>query len=288
MDRKKRHVNRENRIAESNYIKRKVTTERKIHYILYPVVLSTINKSNDFFFHTLKLCWNDKNILKDQRVRQMFCGLHLKEGFDTLDLATSAESGWFCSSRQNDLVRIGKIAGYFIRKCAYSVGQAFHYDIDAKSYPPVPDEKFNALIDNLKASKAIVPVVVKLQISPESSFNVTQFICLEDNLVKNLSEGDEQVVTCRSTIIKIRSDLHDWAWSLLNNRVLEERAQTLQNGIPGQALANIFNESNEPFFAGETHSRLENDKELQKEKRPVSSRIKYASKKYSSDTYDTQ
>lgn len=287
MDRNKRYTNRVKRVAKSSsngYIKRENTAERKTHYILYPVVLSTINKSNDFFFHTLKLCWNDKNIVKDRRVRQMFSGFHLENGFDTRDLAISAESRWFCSSRQNDLVKIGKIAGYFIRKCAYSVGQALYDEFDVKSYSPVPDEKFNNFVDNLKSSKAIVPVVVKLQISPESSFNVDQFICLGEDLVRNLIDGDEEVVTCRATIIKIKSRLHDWAWTLLNIRLIEDRVQALNDGIPYNVPDNIL-EISDPVFAEDTPSSLSEG--TQEQKRIASSRIKYANKKYSSDIYDT-
>lgn len=279
MDREKRYKKRLATSKINRYVKREVTTENVTHYILYPVVPSTINATNDFYFHLLQLCWNDKNILKDRRYQRMLCGMRLKDVVDTEKLAISTESGWFTSSRQNDLEKIGKIAGYFIRKFAYSIGQAVYEGIDSDNYSPIIDEKFNAFVDSLKANKAIVPVVVKLQISQQSSFDTERFICVDEDIVKKLADGDEILASFRSKLIKIKPGFHDWAWRLLNMRTLEERNQGLNNRIPIQM-------PEEPVVPDEPVSRAEIEyKQILQNQRVASKRIKYSNKMYSSKIY---
>lgn len=274
MDRNKRYKKRLAKLKSNNYLKREITTDKVCHYILYPIVFSTIGKTNDFYFHILKLCWNDKNLLKDFRCQEMFRGLHLQQGVEIADLVLSAETGWFTSSRRNDLAKIGKICGYFIRNFACSIGQALDEKFNPEAYPPILDEKFNACVYTLKENKAIIPVVVKLEISPQSNFDTERFICLSENLVSNLTDEDEEVeATCRAKLLKIKPELHSWSWRLLNVRSFEERVELLNDGIPLELPSSAENESIQ-------------SRRLQSQNRPASTREKYPSKKYPSNMYE--
>lgn len=164
MDRNKRYKKRLEIV--NPYKKREITTDNVTHYILYPVVLSTINDSNDFYFYILKLCWNDKNILKDRKFRQMLCGMNLEEAVDTEFLPISAETGWFSSSRQNDLAKIGRIAGYFLRMASYFIYQALNGGEEFEEKSPINDDHFNEYVN----------AIVKLEISSNSSFNLEKFM----------------------------------------------------------------------------------------------------------------
>lgn len=279
MDRKKRYKKR-SAASKHRYVKREFTTEKAVHYILYPVVFSTINGSNDFYFHILQLCWNDKNIQKDRRYRQMVCGLRLKEAVDTENLAISAESGWFTSSRQNDLANIGKIAGYFIRRFAYSVGESLYDEVDFDEHSPIIDEKFNKFVDSLKLNKAVIPVVIKLDISQQSSFDTKRFITVSEDLVKELADGDEIAASSRSKLIKIKTHFHDWAWKLLNMRTLEERIRGLNDRT---LFEEQVSELSEVSSESSTGSEIENTEIVQ---RTASMRMKYPNKMYSSEIYE--
>src|ERR1700761_1516050 len=116
------------RVSEE-YEKRKMTTDLVDHYILFPVVFSALGRKNEFYIHALSSCWNDKNILKDSRCQQMFRGLNLKQPIEIDGLSKSTD-GWFTSCRHNDLEKIGKVAGYFIRLFSRTVGIALDGKFD--------------------------------------------------------------------------------------------------------------------------------------------------------------
>lgn len=142
------------------YKKRKVTNERACHYILFPVVKSTVGISSDFYFHALNLCWNDKNLLKDPQCQRMFRGFRLTQEIPLHSLDTSAESGWFTGSNASVLAKIGKIAGYFIRIHACSVASALDGNFNVDDYIPVVNKDMNYCVNALKQNKAVTPVVV--------------------------------------------------------------------------------------------------------------------------------
>lgn len=158
----------------------------------------------------------------------MLCGMNLEKEIDTGGLAVSVESGWFMSSRQNDLVKIGKIAGYFLRKFAYSIYEALHGESEVAE-KTINDVKFNDCVNSLKLNKAVVPVIARLEISANSSFNTERFTCLDESLVRHLSSGDELDATLRAKLIIIKEEYHDCAWRLLNMRTSTERVQALND-----------------------------------------------------------
>lgn len=241
------------------------------------MVVSTINRTNDFYFHILQLCWNDKNIRNDRRYRQMVCGLRLKEAVDTQSLQISEKTGWFTSSRQNDLAKIGKIAGHFIRMFAYSIGEALFEDFDFDQHSSIPDEKFNEYVESLKVKKAIVPVVVKIKISKQSSFDPKRFICVSQDHINELSDGEEISASFRSKLITIKTEYHDWAWKLLNARTLDERTQRLNDIIP------IREQTSGPI---QVSSEDSSQNVHIRHNVTTSKRIKYPNKMYSSEIYE--
>lgn len=276
MERVKRYKKRLEVTKVNRYVKRDFTSDKVIHYILYPVVPSTINRSNDFFFHVLQLCWNDKNLLKDRRYRQMLSGLRLKDSVHTIDLATS-EDGWFKSCRQNDLAVIGKIAGYFIRMFAYSVGDALYNGEDFDKLPPITDVQFNKFVESLKLENAVIPVLVKLEISEQSSFDTTRFTCVSKDLMNQLADGEESTASFRSNIIRIKPMFYDWAWQLLNMRTLEERIHWLEDKTH-------FGEQDPDLNATPPNELAVFD--IVSQARLVSQRKKYPNKMYPSEIYE--
>ncbi len=271
MDRTKRYKKRLVTSKVDRYVKREITKDNVVHHIIYPVVLSTINGSNDFYYHILQLCWNDKNILKDRRYRQMVCGLRLKDVVDVKNLAVSDESGWFTSSRQNDLAKIGKVAGYFIRKFACSVAEALHEGNDFDDTVPIVDDVFNEFVESLKTKKAVVPVVVKLEISQQSSFDTKRFICVSDELVKQLADGDEMTTSLRCKLITIKAEYHEWAWRLLNMRTFDEQIREINIDSIRERAPRLDSNVREEIV----------DMPM------VSKRKKYPNKLYSSEIYQT-
>ncbi len=264
----KRHSRSGLRI-NGHYEKRKNCTSTVSHFIVFPVTPSTIGKSNDFYLHSLSLCWNDKNMLNDARCKHMLRGLYLKSEVEHGSLAKSAETGWFSSSRSNDLRKIGNIAGYFIRNHACSVAVA----MDEQFVPggePINNKEFNDFISGLKEGKTIVPTIVKLDISPDSYFDTSKFICLDENFAKNVIGDEVTVVTRRAKILNIKTELHDWAWRLLNVPSDENRQELIDLNLVNDIL-----------------SARQSEESQQIDDRRASSRNKLPSKKYPSDTYIT-
>lgn len=215
------------RIITHNYEKRKMTTDKVSHFILFPVVLSSVGKCNDFYLHSLSLCWNDKNLCKDTRCKHLIHGLYLKDKLNIYDLEKCGETGWFTSTRSNDLLNIGKMVGYFIRCNACAVAKALDEMFIPESYSLIEDKEFNDFMNEFKINKTVVPVIVKVDISPESNFDASKFVCLSDDIVSNLVNGEEVVVTRRVKLLKIIEDLHDWAWQVLNTSSTECRQKLI-------------------------------------------------------------
>lgn len=237
MQRKRRAEKRSGKRKNyEGYEKRKMTNDKVCRYILFPMVLSSIGKPNDFYFHALNLRWNCKNISRDRRCQELIRGLHLGENVENVEnveihnLARSRETGWFMSSRKNDLAKIGKLAGYFLRMFACSVGQALDENFAFNSRIDVKD--FNDLIKELKDNKTIVPAIVKLEISRDSHFDASKFVCLNEEHVEKLVNGNEIIATRRAKLLEISSGLQEWAWRLLNLATLKTRRELLNDGVP--------------------------------------------------------
>lgn len=224
----KRSAKRE---SDEGYVKRKLTNNKVCRYILFPVVLSSIGKPNDFYFHALSLQWNCKNIAKDYRCQALIRGLHLEDNVEIDNLARSKETGWFISARKNDLSKIGKVAGYFLRMFACSAGQALDENF-TDFYSRIDVEDFNELMNEMKSKKTVVPSIVKLEISRDSDFDASKFVCLDEDHVKKLVNGNEIIATRRAKVLEISSDLQDWAWRLLNLETFERRRELLNDGVP--------------------------------------------------------
>lgn len=238
MERRRRVLRRSGKCA--NYdgnTKQKTAPEIICHYILYPVVLSTVEKSNDFYFHALRLSWNDRNKLKDFRCQKLLRGLHLKEDdIESLDietLARSEENGWFISSRKNDLAKIGSVAGYFLRGFACSVGKALDSNYNKDVYSGMNAKALNDMFTEMKNNQTIVPVILKVEISQHSNFEVQRFVCLTEDLVNMLVSGEEMLIPRRVKILKISTVFHDWAWRSLNSE--RENREQLLNEIMSAA-----------------------------------------------------
>lgn len=235
MDRKKRAVKRsaQSKTLQS-YEKREKTTDRVRQYILYPVVPSTIGKSNDFYFHALQLIWNERNIFKDSQCKKLLQGLYWKmeenESIYIAKLARATNNRWFTSSRENDLATIGKVAGYFLRRFASSVGKA----LDERFNPDTDDcfigAKINDLFKVLLDNRTIVPVIVKLDLSPNSKFiqSNSKFICLTEDVVNILHDGEKVEVSRRAELLKINAVFHERAWRLLNSSSNEIRHKVME------------------------------------------------------------
>lgn len=278
IDRKTRAVKRSRkRESYQVYMKRQMITDKICHYIVFPVVFSAIGKPNDFYFHSLSQCWNDKNISKNYPCRELLRGLHWKDVVEIDNLPRSAETGWFTSSRKNDLAKIGKVAGIFLRRFACSVGQALDDNFILDRYSHVGDKDLTDLINELKEIKTVEPVIVKLEISPHSNFDASKFICLSEDHVNMIISGDEKVVTRRVKVLKITSGLHDWTWRLLNLPTLESREQLLIDGIPNPVEGLPERVENENCEARVCH---------QIQGRPVSSRLKRPNTRYISEIFD--
>lgn len=295
MDRKKRAAKRsaKKKVLQS-YEKRKTTKDTVCRYILYPVVPSTIGKSNDFYFHALRLIWNDRNILKDSQCKKMLQGLHLKkEEIDNLDvgkLARNKENGWFASSRQNDLATIGKVAGYFLGRFAHSVGSA----LDKRFVPGLIDAKnLNDIFEVLRDNHTIIPVIVKLNISPHSNFDYSKFLHITEDLVNVLHNGDKIAISRRTELLKINSSLHMRTWELLNSSEFETRQQIMDeiysldagvqnDDVPIEALVPLIE-----LTEGSLNTHRQN-KHSEIERRPLSSRSKERNKKYPLHLYEME
>lgn len=91
---------------------------------------------------------------------------------------------------------------------------------------------------------------------------------MNDDLVNNLTIGDEIVATRRAKLLKIKDEMHDWAWRLLNSPTLEQRTKLLSGGILPELLPRNGNEGDQPQLR------------LQTADRPASCRIKHPSRKY--------
>lgn len=195
------------------------------------MVFSSIGKPNEFYFHVLNLKWNCKNISKDYRCQELIRGLNLQEHVEIDNLTISNETGWFKSSKKTDLAKIGKVSGYFFRMFACSVGQALDENF-TDFYSRVDDKDLNDVINVLKDNLTIKPAIIKLEISGESKFDASKFLCLNEQQVNKLVNGKEIIATRRSKILEISSGLQDWAWSLLNEAALEKRRELLSDGVP--------------------------------------------------------
>lgn len=229
LDRKKRAQKRSRKDTCQDYVKRKMTNETVCHYVLYPIIPSTIEKSNDFYFRALRLIWNERNISKDPQCQKLIKGLRT-EDIETLNienLSRDEENGWFSSSRKNDLVKIGEIAGYILRNFACSVGQS----LDEKSCngPCKKIKRLDDLFEELKSKGIIRPVIIKLEISPNSNFDSTRFICLEENVVNILVNGKELVLSRRVKLLHVHNTFHHHTWSILNTCVKETRLQLIKD-----------------------------------------------------------
>lgn len=233
MDRKKRAVKRfaKGKTLQS-YEKRENTTDRVRHYILYPVVTSTIGKSNDFYFHALQLIWNDRNIFKDSQCKKLLQGLYWKQdendAMDIEKLARAKGNEWFTSSRQSDLATIGKVAGYFLRRFASSVGKAMdeRFNLDTDCF--IGPKNLNDLFEVLRDNQTIIPAIVKLDISPNSKFDHSKLICLTKDIVNILHNGEKAAVSRRAELLKINAVFHERAWRLLNSLSNEIRHEIME------------------------------------------------------------
>lgn len=294
----KRSVNKKNLQV---YVKRKMTTDTVCHYLLYPVVLSTIGKSNDFYFHALRLMWNERNISKDARCRKLFQGLHSEDGeIETLgieNLARAKENGWFTSSRKNDLAKIGKLAGYFLRHFASSIGKAFDENLNPESSIGVT--VLNDLFHVLKENKTITPAIIKVEISPNSNFDPSRFLCMTEDVVKILFNNEELMLSRRARLMEVSASFHDWAWRLLNSSAPETRNQLMDDLImetrPNESIIEdvpmdvlypqieLIEEPKGAFAQVENKNHRAGGRET--ELRPSSSRIKQQNVKYSSEFF---
>lgn len=227
MERKNRVMKRSGNL--SDYVPRKISTDTVCHYILHPVIFSTIGKSNDFYLHSLRMFWNDKNLLKDARCQKLLSGLHLKpddfEKWDFENLERSKDNGWFISSRKNDLAKIGKIAGYFLRRFVCVVGKALDEYFDPEFYSPINIKDLDDVFEELKANNTIVPIIVKVELSALSYFDASRFVCLPEDIVNGITNGNKTLLPRRVNLLEITTDFHDWAWRLLNSPELETRQQ---------------------------------------------------------------
>lgn len=227
MEREKRAARRSSTLQV--IVKRKITTEMTCHYILFPIVPSTIQKSNDFYFHTLRLLWNGKNIFKDACSQKLLRGLHSeispKDILEIENLTRNEKTGWFASSRKTDLVKIGKLAAYFLRFYACSVGKSLDESFNITSSTRAT--QLDDLFQSLKNKKTIVPVIIRLEISPYSDFDSERFVCLEEDVANSLFNGEENVLSRRVKLFEIHNSSHDWAWNLLNTTEQEVRREVI-------------------------------------------------------------
>lgn len=269
--------------APQEYQKRKMTNDTVSHFILYPVAFPAIGKKNEFFIHALSLCWNDKNTLKDSKCQQMFRGINLQHPIDTGSLLKSTD-GWFTSCRHNDLEKIGKISGYFMRLFSSSVVGILYEKFDLQS-KPIDDDKFVEFICSLKREKIVVPAIIKLQLSVESAFDASQFIQLNEKDATDLSNGDELIVTPRCKVLKVTDELHEWAWHVLDMLNYEDRQNVLSNGIPraGPLLQEIESFIPVPLIDPNEirHDGAESEISLRS-----STRLKCPNKMYSKEIYE--
>lgn len=130
---------------------------------------------------------------------------------------------------------IGKVAGYFLRSFASSVGKALdeRFNPDTGSY--IGAKNLNDLFEVLRDNKTIIPAIVKLEISPNSKFHHSKCIFLTEDLVNILNDGKKDAVSRRAELLKINPTFHEWAWQLLNsssNEIHELMEKLLNNSIP--------------------------------------------------------
>lgn len=272
--------------VSEEYEKRKMTTDLVDHYILFPVAFSALGRKNEFYIHALSLCWNDKNIAKDSRCQQMIRGLNLKQPIDIDGLSKSTD-GWFTSCRHIDLEKIGKVAGYFIRRFSRTVGKALDEKFDPQ-FPPINDEKFIEFISALKKEETVVPAIIKLRISVQSAFDTSKFICLEEKIVKDLANRIEVNVTHRCKILKVASEFHDWAWKLLDTLNHEEIQKLLLFGV--KPVASSLQEIGSHISTSVVSSPLERDCGMEQKKTLTStrssSRKRRSNKLYSEELFE--
>lgn len=244
MDRKSQTIKRSAKTRNpQNYEKRKMTKNTVRHYILYPVVPLTIGKSNDFYFHTLRLMLSDRNIKKDPKCKKLLQGLRLKDeelhNLDVGQLMRDRENGWFTSSRQNDLATIGKVVGYFLKCFASSVVNVLdeHFSPETATLNVV--KELHDLFEVLRHNQAIVPVIIKLNISPHSKFDQSKFIYLTEDVVKILHDTEKTTISRRVELLNIKEEHQEQIWRLLNSVTCETRQEILEelmkNGNLGES-----------------------------------------------------
>lgn len=91
-------------------------------------------------------------------------------------------------------------------------------------------ERFDNLFGELKNKKVITPVIVKLELSPNSCFDPDRFIRLNEDAVNVIRNGDQIAFSRKVSILQIQDVFHDWAWKLLNS-FGEETRQSLIDGF---------------------------------------------------------
>lgn len=164
--------------------------------------------------------------------------------------------------------KIGKIAGYFLRSHACSVALALDNEF-AFGSEPINNAEFNDFIQTLMKKKTIVPIIVMLDISRDSYFDLTKFVLLNESFVNEIVIGEEILVSRRAKMLGIKTELHDWAWRLLNTPTFEDREKLINKDLINVTYCSQQNNARE------------------KSKRGPSSRSKIPSTKYPSEMFIT-
>lgn len=273
------------------------------HYLLHPVILSTIGQSNDFFFHVIRMMWNDRNTMKDLRCQKLLQGICLKEDdVESLDIKTLARTkgeGWFSSSRKNDLTKIGKIAGYFLKRFACAIAESL--DENYNFYSTINNDELNNLCQELKNNRNIVPVIIQLDISSQSDFDVSRFLCLPEDIVNILASGEKRIISRRVSLLEISSDFQEWSWCLMNSPAIETRRQLIDdlprehlrignNGNVSQHLSILPSEDEADHYNDVLPDEIPTQKDSYEacrrvEGRATSSRLKKPNAKYPSELF---
>lgn len=227
---------RSKKLLAKQYHVRTKTTDIVSHFIIYPVVPSIIGNGNDFFMNALSLCMNGKKLKNNTRCQQFFRGFYLTHPIETSDLITCSETGWFTSYRSEDLEKIGKVAGYFIRQYSVTIAQALDQAFVPECYPPIQDDKFNQFVKSFKDKKTIVPAVVQIQISRSSKFDVGRFTVVKANDL--ITDDEDQVqITRNVTLHFLKPEKHAWAWNLLQNSNSQEEIKFVESISISENLA---------------------------------------------------
>lgn len=205
-----------------------MTMDTVTHYIIYPIVLGVIGCTNDYFLYPLSLCLNKKKLRNDERCKPMFRGFYTNEPVDVTELKISTVTGWYTSCLAHDKEKIGKIAGYFLRRYACSVAAALDDEYIPQFYPLI--DVVDALIEPFKQNKVVVPTVLRLDISPTLGLKVNQFVQLSEGEAKRfIGEGVARIVTRRLKLFTMKDELHDTAWQLLDTLDNQDRQNILKD-----------------------------------------------------------